>query len=386
MMLAERDVLGERDQLALDVDRRRTDAGHPQLADVTHRVVQDLADQHRLADRAHRPGDDGVDAGVLARVDAGGVLRPDHHVRRGQAARLDLGGQLGRGRGLVLGDLGVVQLLRQVPGVRHVTLDRGHRDRRRSAHRVNGQQSTREHQPGRNRRGQPRAGQVPRPPAARAEQRQQRPGQHGAGQRDQEAQQRHAADRDPADVRSHGLAHAQPAPGERVRPAVPQRLGRHPPARHRGRPERQLQQQPLGDAKQGEDQRLGPGQPGPRVPGHIDQPGQQRHEQRQAEHQAAAERRPQAPPGQRDHQAARAPARPAATGPAAGTRRRPPARPRATAAGPSACGTRRTRPAPPVPRPGSGHSLGDHARTPMEPHPEPGKPRCPAPQARSAGL
>src|SRR5215472_6608630 len=128
------------------------------------------------------------------------------------------------------------------------------------------------------------------------------PREHGAGQGDQEGQQRHPAERDPADVRRDRLAHRQPAPGKGVRPPVPHPLDQDPPARHRDRPVPQAQQQPLADGEHREDDRLGPGQRGPRVPGLVDQPGQQGHELRQAECQRAAERRPQAPPGQRDHE------------------------------------------------------------------------------------
>ncbi len=116
------------------------------------------------------------------------------------------------------------------------------------------------------------------------------------------------------------------------------------------------------DGEHGEDDRLGPGQPEPRVPGHVAQPGQQRHEQGQAEHQPAAERPPQAPPGQREHQQPRAQPPPAARRPAAGTRRRPPARPPGQQQRPPRAEPAE-RPGASGPRPGSGHGLGDHARS-----------------------
>ena len=132
------------------------------------------------------------------------------------------------------------------------------------------------------------------------------PGQGGAGQRHQEAQQRRAADRGPWCGRCARLAHRQPAPGERVRPPAAQRLGAHPPARHRQRPGAQVEQQPLAHGEYREDHRLGDRQREPRVPGHVDQPGQQRDEEGQPEHQAGQQRGAQAAPPQRHGQQRRA--------------------------------------------------------------------------------
>ena len=229
-------------------------------------------------------------------------------------------------------------MLRQVPGPRHVALDRGHLGRRRAPRRVDRQQATREDQASRHHRGQRRPegpggagspspagsggggspspggyGGAGSPPVSRGglggivppEITQRRPRDHGAGQGEQEAEQRRAAHRDPAHVGRDRLAHREPAPGERVRPSVPHRLDGHPPARHRGGPVGQAEQQPLADGEHREDDRQRSGQRGPRVPGLVDQPGQQGHEQREAERQPAPERAPQAPPGQRDDEQGR---------------------------------------------------------------------------------
>ena len=83
---AERDVLAERHQLALDVGLARPAARQPQHAGVAHRVGQQGADEHRPVDRVHRPGDRGVHLRVVPGVEIGRVLRPDHQVRA-RAAR-----------------------------------------------------------------------------------------------------------------------------------------------------------------------------------------------------------------------------------------------------------------------------------------------------------
>ena len=221
-------------------------------------------------------------SGVLARVQVGAVLRPDHQGRRGPLTGLDLRGQLQRGGGVVLRDLGVVQQLRQVPGPRHVALDRGHLGRRRAAGRVDRQQAAREDQARRHHRrqrrppGRPgspgRSGGTGSPPQggsggmglsqggsggmgppgrksrgglggivppgrksrgglggiAPPEITERRPREHGAGQGEQEAEQRRAAHRDPAHVRRDRLAHRQPAPRKGVGPPVPHPLDASP--------------------------------------------------------------------------------------------------------------------------------------------------------------
>ena len=136
----------------------------------------------------------------------------------------------------------------------------------------------------------------------------QQPGQRGPGQGHQERQQRRAADRHPADRRRLGLAHGQPAPGEGVGPPVAEGLRADPPARDEHRPGWQPQHQPLADREHREDHGLGDGEGGPRVPGEVDQPGDQRDEERQAEAEpdqrtsragSAATARPRAAPGRR---------------------------------------------------------------------------------------
>ena len=127
------------------------------------------------------------------------------------------------------------------------------------------------------------------------------PGEGGAGERDHEGQHRRAADRRPALGRQPGLAHRQPAPREAAPgPAVPERLGGNPPARHRERPPAQVEQQPLGDGEHREDERRGDGERDPGVPGQVDDPGEQREEEGEAEDEADGERGAQRPAGQGD--------------------------------------------------------------------------------------
>ncbi len=104
---------------------------------------------------------------------------------------------------------------------------------------------------------------------------QQHPGERGAGKRDHEGEHRRAADRRPALSGQPGLAHREPAPGEAAPgPAVPERLGGHPPAGHRDRPPAQVEQQPLGDGEHREDERRGDGERDPGEPGQVDDPGE----------------------------------------------------------------------------------------------------------------
>ena len=113
----------------------------------------------------------------------------------------------------------------------------------------------------------------------------QQPGQARSGQGQQEGQQRGTADRGPARGRRTGLAHRQPAPRKGVRPPVPHCLGAHPPARHRCRPGPQPQQQALAHGEHGETPPSRRPRGPPRRTGDIDKPGNQRNENRRAEHQ-----------------------------------------------------------------------------------------------------
>ena len=191
----------------------------------------------------------------------------------GRCPALTCRGQLQRGRGVVLGDLAVVQLLRQVPGPRHVALDRGHLGRRRAR------------PPGRPAAGRPRgparpspprpapppsrstgaAGQPPgRPvppgrPARRQAPPEHRPGRHRAGQRDQEGQQRRAADRHPArrPARPTGSSPACPRGRRRATgPGAPRRPPTSPPPRPASTGSSSSSRWPM--AQHGEDDRLGP--------------------------------------------------------------------------------------------------------------------------------
>src|SRR5207245_813065 len=74
-------------------------------------------------------------------------------------------GQLQRGLDVVLRDLGGAQLLRQVPGPRHVALDRGQLSRRRTPHRIDRQQPPPQHRPRRHDRGPHRSPDRPPRPA-----------------------------------------------------------------------------------------------------------------------------------------------------------------------------------------------------------------------------
>ena len=267
--------------------------------------LQHLADQHRPVDGMHRRRDRAEHRGILPGIQVGGVLRPDHQVRCGPAARADLRGQLLGGRRVVRGHGGGPQQVGQVPGVRHVALDGGDRGGGGAGrHRVHRQQAACQGQsrrPGEGQRGDQAAAQ----PARRAGC-QQQPGERAAGEREQEGEQRRPADGGPGRGRRARLAHGQPAPRERVRPPVAQRLGGDPPPRHGHRPGPQRQQHPLAHGEQGEDDRLGDGQRGPGVPGQVDQPGQQRNEQREPEQQPDREAGPQAPALQRQHEQRRA--------------------------------------------------------------------------------
>jgi hypothetical protein len=79
-------------------------------------------------------------------------------------------------------------------------------------------------------------------------------------------------------------------------------LNTDPPAADRHRPPGQAQHQPLPDREQAEDYRLGDRKRGPRIPGHVDQPGQQRNEERQAECEPDQEGAAQAPAPERNHE------------------------------------------------------------------------------------
>ncbi len=216
-------------------------------------------------------------------------------------------------------------LLRQCPGMRDVALHRGHlrgrgtgsslaRGQGRAGQgeasdggegeRANGPAADRgERGAGRCHPGRAAATLFHRPGGhqprgtARGEQ---QPGQRGPGQRHEERQQRGTAVRDPADRGSLRLAHGQSAPGKGIGPPVTEGLYGNPPASDGDRPGPQAQHQPLAKREHCEDHSLGDRQGGPRVPGDVDQPGQQRNEERQAEPEPDGEGTAQAPPPERD--------------------------------------------------------------------------------------
>src|SRR5262249_40609854 len=123
---AERYGLPERYELPFDVDRARAVRRGPQLPGVTLRVLEHLPDEYGPPDGVHRAGDRRVHLGVEPRVQVGGVLRPDHQVGRWAEAGPDLRGQPLGGRRVVRGHGAGAEQRGQVPGVRHVALDRGH--------------------------------------------------------------------------------------------------------------------------------------------------------------------------------------------------------------------------------------------------------------------
>ena len=213
-----------------------------------------------------------VDEGVLERILVGGVLRPDDQTGRGGLTARDPGGELlGRAR-VILRHGGGPQQVGQVPGMRHVALDRGD-DRGRLACRsgINGQQrSARGHGGGQHQRG--RRGQPPTPATRRAAAGPSTsPGQARPGQRDEEGHERGAANRHPADRGRGRLAHHQPAPREALpRPAAADRLAGDPPAGHRHRPRAQPQQQPLAADQHREDHGGRDRERDVRVPGDVD--------------------------------------------------------------------------------------------------------------------
>ena len=200
---------------------------------------------------------------------------------------------------MVLRHRGGPQQVRQIPGVRNVALDRGdHRGRLAGCAAVDGQSApaARPTSPRAPRRARCAHGRRPRLRPCRAGapgRAEHQPGQAAAGEGDQEGQERRPADRDPPYCRCRRLAHDQPSPREALPwPPIAHRLGCDPPARHRERPGAQPQQQPLPEGEHREDHRLGHGERDPDVPGEIDQPGQQREEERQAEDGAGGQRDP----------------------------------------------------------------------------------------------
>ena len=234
--------------------------------------------------------------------------------------------------------------------MRHVALDRSHDGRPLPAGPLPGPQASagQRHRGCAQRDHHQRAGRQPR--CARAQRpaprgrsaastlirAEQQPGQAGAGEGDQEGQERRSADGHPVRGGRRRLAHHQPSPreapqGQRSRTAS---AATHQPATA-DRPGPQPQQQPLPGVEHREDHGFRDGQRGPDVPGHVDQPGQQREEERQAEDGARGERGPQPLPPQRQHEQRGTARPPAARCRLAGTPQRAPARLSARPAGPA---------------------------------------------------
>ena len=197
---------------------------------------------------------------------------------------------------------------------RHVALD--HRDGRRraavgerrgraAAARRGPDQRAR---PARRRpRGRRRGPPAPAPPASSpaarrgappgAHQGRHRRGQQGTGQGDGEAHQRHAAVRRQRHQRALGLAEPEPAPGEATEGHAPaQHLVGHPQRRRPQRPERQPGGQRRRAAEQGEERRLHQREGEPRDRADVGAgPGEQRHEEGQAEDETEPEAGAEAP-------------------------------------------------------------------------------------------
>ena len=259
---------------------------------------QDRAQHDRHPDGARGPVDRRGGVGVAQRVDVGGVLRPQHHVR----ARAQPGGDVG---GELLGDPHVVVEHRPALRVevqtqpRHVALhgcDRhradGSRPRRRQQR---GERACRERdeRQQRGRGGAPLAtGEAARGLAERE------PGQHR-----REGQQRRPADGGHRQQRPVGLTERDPAPREPAegRPR-PQRLYSDP---HRGRPERCRPSGPRAQprhhgrpgARGTDEDRLGARERQPRHRADVDAgPAQQRQEEAQPEQRAQPESGAGGPP------------------------------------------------------------------------------------------
>ena len=183
----------------------------------------------------------------------------------------------------------LAQQVRQVPGVRDVALDGGHHGGRAYRAPRRPRAAARRPGPGGRGRGEGQRAATARRSAAEA----------GSAARAGRAAARPGWPR-PARAGTSAAAGRPPRPsgrsaprpgswpagptGNRVRPPVAERLGRHPPAAATASGQagsRSISRWPMASTR--EDHGFGDRQRGPRVPGEVDQPGQQRDEERQAE-------------------------------------------------------------------------------------------------------
>ena len=186
----------------------------PQLPGVAQRVPEHLADQHRPVDGLHRRRDRAEHRGILPGIQVGGVLRPDHQVRCGPAARRTCAASCSvaaawfavtvvarsrSGRFLACGTSPWMAAT-VAAGVPAGTGSTGSRPPARASPAAPAKAS---------------AGTSAAAQPARRPRRQQQPGEGAAGEREQEGEQRRTADGGPAARSAPRLAHGQPAPRER---------------------------------------------------------------------------------------------------------------------------------------------------------------------------
>ena len=136
---AQRDVLAEREDVALHVRRARTPARHPDDRGVARPLDQgavrgpgagqDGADHHRHPDLVGHGPDLPGGVGVADRVDVRGVLGPDHQVGAGGPACADVVGEAAGLRDVVV-EHGPALGVEVEARARDVALHGGHRDRR----------------------------------------------------------------------------------------------------------------------------------------------------------------------------------------------------------------------------------------------------------------
>ncbi len=228
--------------------------------------------------------DQGVCVRVGERVQVGGVLRPDHQVRSGDATGAHVGGELTRGGDVVVEHRGALGVELQ-PQPRHVALHERDAHRRPARRHRNGQR-------GRD-RGDDAAHQHDDDPSRACTPRQHRPGEHPAEQRHDERHQRRAAERSQRQQHAVGLAEGQPAPREAAEGQPrPQRLLEHPEQRDDHRPAAVPGRERQRRSEQGEERRLQQRQRHESArTGVGGRPLHQRQEQREPVHQAQ-QRRP----------------------------------------------------------------------------------------------
>ena len=263
----------------------------------------------------------GVDRRVQARVEVGRVLRPDHHVRRGpRSRRRPAGASCSVAAAWFCGHRGGPQQVRQVPacgtspwmaatvavGVPAAAVDREHRA-------AASRRPPSESPPARSRPGrQP----VSRPAATVAPRHARRPGRRLAARRRQhQPGQRHA----PASATRKVSSGAPPIATQRPRsarwpgswPAGPTGSRRtatrsrtasaatHQPATASGQA-RSRSSSRWPTASTAKITASATGERSPRVPGDVDQPGQQRKEERRSRTRGRQQRSAQAPPPERD--------------------------------------------------------------------------------------